>query len=261
MKTSQSLKYTILISLVATLGGLLFGYDSGVINGTVDGLKIAFQSEDIGTGFNVASMLLGCAVGAFFAGQLADRIGRKKVLLISAVLFILSAWGSGIADSSFIFVIFRIIGGLAVGAASVISPAYISEISPSEVRGRMTTIQQIAIILGLFSAFISNYFLASAAGASTDIFWLGFEAWRWMFWMELIPAILFLLLLLLIPESPRFLVVKQEITIARRVLSKLYVEEHVDIKIAEINESLATDHHRPKLSDLIDSVTRKIKPI
>ena len=261
MKSSQSLNYTILISLVATLGGFLFGYDSGVINGTVDGLKIAFNSEDIGTGFNVASMLLGCAVGAFFAGQLADRIGRKKVLLISAGLFIVSAWGSGVAESSLTFVIFRIIGGLAVGAASVISPAYISEISPSEVRGRMTTIQQIAIILGLFTAFISNYFLASAAGASTELFWFGFEAWRWMFWMELIPAILFLLLLLFIPESPRFLVVKQQITVARTVLSRLYVAEQIDIKIEEINASLAEDHHRPKLTDLIDSATRRVKPI
>ena len=149
MKSAEALKYTILISLVATLGGFLFGYDSGVINGTVDGLKIAFQSEDIGTGFNVASMLLGCAVGAFFAGQMADKIGRRKVLMISALCFIVSAWGSGIADSSMTFVLFRILGGLAVGAASVISPAYISEISPSEVRGRMTTIQQVAIILGL----------------------------------------------------------------------------------------------------------------
>ena len=260
MKSSQSLNYTILISLVATLGGFLFGYDSGVINGTVDGLKLAFNSEDIGTGFNVASMLLGCAVGAFFAGQLADRIGRKKVLLISAALFIISAWGSGVAESSLTFVIFRIIGGLAVGAASVISPAYISEISPSEVRGRMTTIQQIAIILGLFTAFISNYFLASAAGASTELLWLGFESWRWMFWMELVPAVLFLILLMFIPESPRFLVVQQEITMARTVLSKLYVEEHVDIKIEEIHASLAADH-RPNLSDLIDSASRRVRPI
>lgn len=261
MKSKQSLNYTILISLVATLGGFLFGYDSGVINGTVDGLKIAFNSEDIGTGFNVASMLLGCAIGAFFAGQLADRIGRKKVLLISAALFIISAWGSGIAESSLVFVVFRIIGGLAVGAASVISPAYISEISPSEVRGRMTTIQQIAIILGLFIAFISNYFLASAAGASTELFWFGYEAWRWMFWMELIPAILFLTLLMFIPESPRFLVVKQQITVARTVLSKLYVAEQIDIKIEQINASLADDHHRPKLTDLIDSVSRRVRPI
>lgn len=260
MKSAEALKYTILISLVATLGGFLFGYDSGVINGTVDGLKIAFQSEDIGTGFNVASMLLGCAVGAFFAGQMADKIGRRKVLMISALCFIVSAWGSGIADSSLTFVLFRILGGLAVGAASVISPAYISEISPSEVRGRMTTIQQVAIILGLFMAFVANYLLAGAAGASTEIFWLGHEAWRWMFWMELIPAVLFLLLLLLIPESPRYLVVTERISEARLVLGRLYVADMVETKITEIKDSVS-DSGRPKLKDLVDSSTKRIRPI
>ncbi len=260
MKSAEALKYTILISLVATLGGFLFGYDSGVINGTVDGLKIAFQSEDIGTGFNVASMLLGCAVGAFFAGQMADKIGRRKVLMISALCFIVSAWGSGIADSSMTFVLFRILGGLAVGAASVISPAYISEISPSEVRGRMTTIQQVAIILGLFMAFVANYLLAGAAGASTEIFWLGHEAWRWMFWMELIPAVLFLLLLLLIPESPRYLVVTERISEARLVLGRLYVADMVETKITEIKDSVS-DSGRPKLKDLVDSSTKRIRPI
>jgi len=260
MKSAQALKYTILISLVATLGGFLFGYDSGVINGTVDGLKIAFQSEDIGTGFNVASMLLGCAVGAFFAGQMADKIGRRKVLMISAICFIVSAWGSGIADSSLTFVLFRILGGLAVGAASVISPAYISEISPSEVRGRMTTIQQVAIILGLFMAFVANYLLAGAAGASTETFWLGYEAWRWMFWMELIPAVLFLVLLLLIPESPRYLVVTERISEARLVLGRLYVADMVETKITEIKDSVS-DSGRPKLKDLIDSSSKRIRPI
>ena len=260
MKSAEALKYTILISLVATLGGFLFGYDSGVINGTVDGLKIAFQSEDIGTGFNVASMLLGCAVGAFFAGQMADKIGRRKVLMISAICFIVSAWGSGIADSSLTFVLFRILGGLAVGAASVISPAYISEISPSEVRGRMTTIQQVAIILGLFMAFVANYLLAGAAGASTEIFWLGHEAWRWMFWMELIPAVLFLLLLLLIPESPRYLVVTERISEARLVLGRLYVADMVETKITEIKDSVS-DSGRPKLKDLVDSSTKRVRPI
>ena len=121
----------ILISCVATIGGFLFGYDSGVINGTVTGLQTAFNSDSMGTGFNVASMLLGCAGGAFFAGRLADRWGRRTLLIISAVFFIISAWGSGISGSSIEFIMFRIIGGLAVGAASVMAPAYISEIAPA----------------------------------------------------------------------------------------------------------------------------------
>ncbi|MFC1702032.1 MFS transporter [Pseudomonadota bacterium] len=167
----------ILISCVATIGGFLFGYDSGVINGTVTGLQAAFNSDSMGTGFNVASMLLGCAGGAFFAGRLADRWGRRTLLILSAIFFIISAWGSGIAGSSIEFIMYRIIGGLAVGAASVMAPAYISEIAPAEYRGRLITIQQIAIIFGLFSSFLSNYLLADIAGSSTSEFWMGFQTW------------------------------------------------------------------------------------
>ena len=123
--------FVILISLIATIGGFLFGYDSGVINGTVDGLQKAFNSDSMGTGFSVSSMLLGCAVGAFFAGQWADKYGRWSVLIVSAVLFIISAWGSGVATGSVEFIIYRVIGGLAVGAASIICPAYISEVAPA----------------------------------------------------------------------------------------------------------------------------------
>ena len=121
----------LLISCVATIGGFLFGFDSGVINGTVTGLQAAFNSDSIGTGFNVASMLLGCAAGAFFAGRLADHWGRRTLLILSALFFVVSAWGSGIAGSSMEFVMYRVIGGLAVGAASVMAPAYISEIAPA----------------------------------------------------------------------------------------------------------------------------------
>ncbi|MBT8449609.1 MAG: sugar porter family MFS transporter [Gammaproteobacteria bacterium] len=262
MANSQdNLGFIILISCTATIGGFLFGFDSGVINGTVDGLVTAFQSNDIATGFNVASMLLGCAVGAFFAGRLADKYGRRTLLIVAALFFIISAWGSGIAASSFEFVMYRILGGLAVGGASVLAPAYISEIAPARVRGSLTTIQQIAIIIGLFTAFVSNYFLADSAGASTSTFWLGFEAWRWMFWMELIPAVLFFFLLLLIPESPRYLVISRKKEQALAVLTRLYGQAAASIKYQEIDNSLAGDHHQPKLSDLIDNTTNKVRPI
>ncbi|MDE0363707.1 MAG: MFS transporter, partial [Rhodospirillaceae bacterium] len=201
-------RFIIAISCIATIGGFLFGFDSGVINGTVDGLQIAFQSDSVGTGFNVASMLLGCAAGAFFAGRLADVIGRRNLLIVASIFFLVSAWGSGIASSSAEFVFFRVLGGMAVGAASVIAPAYIGEVAPAHYRGRLITVQQIAIITGLFSAFVSNYLLARFAGASTAELWLGFEAWRWMFWIEMAPAVLFFLGLLLIPESPRYLVIR-----------------------------------------------------
>ena len=147
--SNDNIGFVVFISIVATIGGFLFGFDSGVINGTVDGLQKAFNSASAGTGFNVSSMLLGCAVGAFFAGRFADKYGRRTLLIVAAVLFIVSAWGSGIATSSFEFVIYRVLGGLAVGAASVMAPAYISEVSPARYRGMLTSIQQIAIISGL----------------------------------------------------------------------------------------------------------------
>jgi sugar porter (SP) family MFS transporter len=260
MNSQENIPLIILISVVATLGGFLFGFDSGVINGTIDGLRLAFDSQDMGTGFNVASMLLGCAVGAFFAGTLADIFGRKKLLLVAAVFFIISAWGSGVATSSLEFIFYRILGGLAVGAASVMTPAYISEIAPPRMRGRLATIQQVAIITGLFVAFISNYLLANAAGASIEKFWLGYEAWRWMFWIELVPAVLFLLLLTFIPESPRFLVFAKREQEASAVLTRLFGEQASASTIVEIQESLESQT-KPKLSDLVDKHSKKIRTI
>lgn len=247
----ENLLFIIFISTVATIGGFLFGFDSGVINGTVDGLTKAFNSESVAQGFNVASMLLGCAIGAFAAGTLADWLGRKGLLIIAALLFVLSAWGSGIALSSGEFIFYRIIGGLAVGAASVMAPAYISEIAPPRLRGRLATIQQIAIIFGLFCAFISNYLLADAAGGSTEVFWLGYQTWRWMFWIELLPAVIFLLSLLLIPESPRFLVIKGKRQNALDILTTLYGANQAKDTLSEIEQSIAEQGHRPKFSDLL----------
>lgn len=258
--SSHNTGYVVLITIVATIGGFLFGYDSGVINGTVDGLRAAFNSEDVGTGFNVASMLLGCAVGALLAGRMADVFGRRTLLIVSAVFFIVSAWGSGIANGSLEFVIYRILGGLAVGAASVMAPAYISEIAPARMRGRLTTVQQIAIIAGLFCSFLSNYFLAQAAGSSTSEFWMGFQAWRWMFWVELIPAVVFLIALFKIPESPRYLVLKSKNDQALSVLGRLFGSDRAEAKIAEINASLSSDH-QPRLTDLIDPVVKRVRPI
>lgn len=257
----ENTRFIILISCVATIGGFLFGFDSGVINGTVDGLKQTFQSSSAGIGFEVASMLLGCAIGAFFAGRLADRWGRRAVLIIAAVLFLLSAMGAGLAHSSAVFVFARVMGGFAVGAASVMSPAYIAEVASARYRGRLATVQQIAIISGLFCAFLSNFLLAKAAGASTQPLWLGQEAWRWMFWMQAIPSAIFLLLLLTIPESPRYLVVKGRRDEALAVLTRLYGEAEARNKLVEIGASLAEDHHRPSLKDLVNKHTGKIRPI
>jgi len=256
---SEHTLYIVIISCIATIGGFLFGFDSGVINGTVDGLQTAFNSDSVGTGFNVAAMLLGCAIGAFFAGRLADRFGRRAIMRVGAVFFIISAWGSGIAGDSLEFVIYRVLGGLAVGAASILAPAYISEVTPARYRGTLATVQQIAIIFGLFMAFFSNYLIANAAGSSLHELWLGFEAWRWMFWIELLPATLFLLALLFIPESPRFLVLHRQRDKAIEVLTRLGGRDAAILKADEIDASLAEDHHNPKFADLIDAGTGRVR--
>jgi len=243
--------FVILITMVATIGGFLFGFDSGVINGTVDGLRTAFNSNSVGTGFNVASMLLGCAAGAFAAGRLADRFGRRNILLVSAVFFTISAWGSGVSHASAEFIVYRVIGGLAVGAASVLAPAYISEVAPAKYRGMLSSIQQVAIISGLFISFLSNYLIAGSAGGSLNEFAMGFEAWRWMFWVELVPAVTFFFALLFIPESPRYLVASGKKEHALKVLNQL-MGDSAQMKYDEIQGTLAVDHH-PRFRDVLGS--------
>jgi MFS transporter, SP family, sugar:H+ symporter len=257
---SSNLPRIIFLSTVAAIGGFLFGFDSGVINGTVSGLQQAFGSDQIGTGFNVASMLLGCAAGAFFAGTLADKFGRKYVLLFAAAAFIVSAWGSGISATSTQFVIYRVLGGLAVGAASILSPAYIGEIAPSNIRGRLISLQQLAIVLGLFFAFFSNYLLANQSGGVSATLWLGYQTWQWMFWVELIPASLFLFLLLFIPESPRYLVAVHQDSKALDILARLTNFETAKRQVAEIRSTVISER-KPRLSDIIVKQTGKIHPI
>jgi SP family sugar:H+ symporter-like MFS transporter len=256
-----NMAFVVLIVAVATIGGFMFGYDSGVINGTQEGLEHAFNLSKLGVGVNVGSILLGCAAGAFLAGRLADRIGRRNVMLIAAVLFIVSALAAGAAHVSTMFIIARFIGGLGVGAASVLAPAYISEVTPASIRGRLSSIQQVMIITGLTGAFLANYVLAVKAGKSTDILWMGYEAWRWMFWLQVVPAAIYLLALLFIPESPRFLVAKGREAQAQAVLTRLFGSAAAaKQKVAEIRQSLTADH-QPRLSDLVDRKTGKWRPI
>ncbi len=258
---AENKAFIILISCIATIGGFLFGYDSGVINGTVEGIQVAFNSDSVGTGFNVASMLLGCAVGAAAAGRLADIYGRKTMLVLSAILFLLSAWGTGISTESGWFIFYRVVGGLAVGAASVMTPAYISEVAPARYRGRLSTIQQVAIISGLTAAFLSNYLLAEISGSALNMLWMDFETWRWMFWVELIPAGIFLLALFLIPESPRYLVARHQNDKALNTLTRLYGEAEANIKLSEIDQTVSHSSDKPKISDIFDKTTNKIRPI
>ncbi|WP_299004721.1 sugar porter family MFS transporter [uncultured Shewanella sp.] len=247
----------VLITCVAAIGGFLFGFDSGVINGTIEDLQQAYHSNSVGSGFNVASMLFGCAIGAFFAGRSADKWGRRTILIISAVFFILSGWGSGIANTSSMFVFSRVLGGFAVGAASILSPIYIAEVAPARYRGALATLQQVSILAGLLGAFLSNYILANMAGSSMAVFWLNFEAWRWMFWVEIIPALIFLCALFFIPESPRYLVAENQNAKARKVLTRLYGLHNGRIKLSEIHGSLLSDHP-PSFTDLKNTQTGKL---
>jgi SP family sugar:H+ symporter-like MFS transporter len=243
--------FILLISAIAAIGGFLFGYDSGVINGTVEGLKQAFHSDSLLTGFNVASTLLGCAVGAFLAGNLADKFGRRTILIISAVLFGISAWGAGVSHSSLEFIIYRVLGGFAVGAASVLCPAYISEVTPARFRGAMSSLQQVAIISGLFFSFLSNYLIAKEAGGSAlNVLAWNLPAWRWMFWVQVAPALLFFVALLFIPESPRFLISAGKKARAGEVLAKLFGRDAATVLTGEI-ESTINAEHRPRLTDLL----------
>ena len=253
--------FIVAIVAVATIGGFMFGYDSGVINGTQKGLESAFDLGRLGVGMNVGAILVGSAIGAFGAGRLADAIGRRGVMMLAAILFLASAVLAGGAGSSMIFIIARIIGGLGVGAASVISPVYISEVTPASIRGRLSSIQQVMIITGLTGAFVANFALARYAGGSTADLWAGYPAWRWMFWLQAIPAAIYFAALLLIPESPRYLMVKGREAEAKAVLTRLFGADEAERKVAEIRQSLAADHHRPRLSDLVDKGTGRIRPI
>ncbi|WP_062344638.1 sugar porter family MFS transporter [Novosphingobium sp. CCH12-A3] len=234
---------------VATIGGLLFGYDSGAVNGTQAGLKAAFALDDNGLGFTVGSLLVGCAAGAFMAGRLADRFGRKRIMVLAAILFLVGALVQGLTGNHALFVVFRFLGGMAVGAASVLSPAYISEVAPAAIRGRLTSVQQVMIITGLTAAFVVNYVLAQQAGDSLGEL-AGVPAWRWMYLAQAVPAVVFLVALQFIPESPRYLVSSGRADDAEAVLTRIFGETEASRKVEEIRASFATDH-RPRLADVL----------
>lgn len=231
-------KGVIRIAAVAALGGFLFGYDSAVINGAVSAVSRQFNAEAASLGFAVASALLGAAAGALTSGRIADHTGRLAVMKIAAVLFLVSALGAGLATSLWVLVIFRVVGGLGVGMASVIAPAYIAEISPARIRGRLASLQQLAIVTGIFISLLVDFIFASAAGGSSEPFWFGLPAWRWMFLAMAVPAVIYGLLSYTIPESPRFLISKHRIPAATAILTKLLGESNIELKIQRIRESM-----------------------
>ncbi len=256
---NTNLGFIFMIVAVATLGGFMFGYDSGAINGTHEGLKQAFNLDALSLGLVTTSLLPGAALGAFLAGRLADILGRKRVMIIAAFLFIITALISGAASTAMMFAVARFFAGAAVGAASVLSPAYISEVTPAHLRGRLSSVQQIMIVAGLFGAASSNLWLQNSAGSSLADIW-GYPAWRWMFWAQALPATLFLISLALVPESPRYLVAKGRMDEAKSVLTRLFGGQNADRMADEIKSTLTTDH-QPRMSDLKDPATGKWRRI
>jgi len=237
------------LAVTAALGGFLFGYDSAVINGATSAIKSLFGLSDLAIGFVVSIALIGSAIGAWFAGSLADRYGRRKVMLVAAALFLVAAIGQafpiGIAD----LMLWRFIGGAGIGVASVMAPMYIAEIAPADIRGRMGALQQFAIVIGIFATGLVNYLVLQAAGGNARNTWLlGLEAWQWMFLSMVIPAVVYALLVLRIPESPRYLVAVGEPAQAARVLSTIYTVD-VTPMVEDIQQTLQGDH-KPRFSDI-----------
>ncbi len=232
-----STAYLVSVCLVATLGGLLFGYDTAVISGAIGFLEEHFSLDAGEKGWAASSALVGCAVGVLLAGAMSDRFGRRNTLLLAAVLFLVSAVGTAIPRTFTLFVVFRMVGGLGVGAASMTSPLYIAEISPAPIRGRMVSVNQFAIIFGMLVVYFVNYFIAGLG----DRAWNVDAGWRWMFGSEALPAVLLLGLLFFVPESPRWLFKRGRAGRARAVLVHVNGPAHADRAAAEIEASLAQD--------------------
>jgi SP family sugar:H+ symporter-like MFS transporter len=239
------------VALVASVGGFLFGFDTAVINGAVDALTDRFSLSSVLSGFAVACALLGSAVGAWFAGPLADRFGRVRIMLVAATTFAVSSVGAGLAFSVWDLVGWRFLAGVGIGIASVIAPAYIAEIAPAEIRGRLGSLQQLAIVSGIFVALLSDAFLAGAAGSATDTLWWDLAAWRWMFLVGVVPAVIYALLAIGLPESPRYLAARGRTEEAAAVLDRVggAGEGGSRARVAEIVVSLHRDRE-PSLADL-----------
>ena len=241
MKSAINFSYLIFLSVVAALGGFLFGYDTAVISGTIAQVSQLFQLDALQQGWYVGCALIGSIVGVLFAGILSDKLGRKLTMVISAVLFSTSALGCAISADFTQLVIYRIIGGVGIGVVSIVSPLYISEVSVAQYRGRLVFLYQLAVTVGFLGAYLVNYQLLGYAqsGSQLSIDWLNkifvTEVWRGMLGMEMLPAVLFFIIIFFIPESPRWLIVKGKEEKAVNILEKIY--NSVSEATSQLNET------------------------
>lgn len=245
--STANTRFILTVSSAAALGGLLFGFDTAIISGTIPYIKTYFDLDSYWLGWAVSSILIGCAIGAMFAGKLADKLGRRYVLLICAVLFAVSGIGAGLSSNLIIFVLFRMVGGLGVGAAAMISPMYIAETVPANWRGRLVSLYQLAIVLGILLAYFSNYIFDN----------LGENNWRWMFASQGLPAVLFFILLLFVPETPRWLVKNHKREKAMLVLEKIDGEIFAKEELIKIEQSFS-DKTSVSLIELFNPVYRPV---
>jgi len=243
----------VMIAAAAALGGFLFGFDTAVINGAVDALRAAFGLSATLTGFAVSIALLGSAAGAWYAGRLADRYGRVRTMQVAAILLAAGAIGAGLSGSVAWLMVWRVVAGIGVGVASVVAPAYIAEISPASIRGRLGSMQQLAIVLGIFVALLSDAALADSAGGAAQALWFGLGAWRWMFIVGVVPALIYGVLAFSVPESPRHLVAggrnEEALGVLKRVLA-LGSDAALRKKLDDIQISLEREH-KPRWGDLV----------
>ena len=236
----------LIFSSVAALGGLLFGFDTGVISGAIHFIKVEFYLNAYQEGFAVSSLMIACVIGALFAGPIADWTGRKKVLILCAVLFTISTILSALPRSFTELVIARFIGGMGVGMASVVSPMYIAEISPAKIRGRLVALNQLAIVVGILLSYFSNWLLVDT----------GINNWRYMLVAEILPAITFLMGLFFIPESPRWLTKEGLEKEALDVLNVVAGAANADHELQEVKKSLA--EKRTSLKELLHPSLRRV---
>ncbi len=267
MKNTQNhlnMSYVWMICLVAACGGLLFGYDWVVIGGAKPFYEAYFGITDPAqSGWAMSSALAGCVFGALISGWCADRFGRKLPLIISAILFSASAWGTAVATHFDWFVFYRIVGGVGIGLASALSPMYIAEVSPAEKRGKFVAINQLTIVIGVLAAQLVNLMIAEPVASSAtmqDIVqsWNGQVGWRWMFGAELIPAVLFLLLMFLVPDSPRWLAKAGKPDKAERMLRRIGSAEYARETMADIRATLGENTQKVAVSELLNPRVRPI---
>ena len=235
--SSGSTRFLAAVCLVATLGGLLFGYDTGVISGAIESLTARFGLGDFMKGWATGCVLIGCAVGVLLVGPISDRFGRKLAMFLAAAMFLVSAIGTALPSDIWTFILFRFLGGLGIGIASISTPMYIAEITPARIRGRMVALNQIAIVGGIAASAFVNYFIAQGSDQS----WLIETGWRWMFAVGIVPSVLFAVLLVPIPESPRWLIERKREAEARAILGKVGGDAFADAEVAGIRAALSRE--------------------